>query len=71
MGYSRSSSDWPGETGEIMKDIVEFTKLDAEVDEEMDEDEAALVEIQEYLRVAVIMVRDQFIEESNGQRINN
>ena len=71
VGFSRSSSDWPGETGEIMKDIVEFTKLDTEVDEEIDEDEAALIEIQEYLRVAVIMVRDQFIEESNGQRINN
>ncbi|MCK4843335.1 MAG: UPF0149 family protein [Methylococcales bacterium] len=73
VGYNRSSSDWPGETGGIMKDIVEFTKLDTEVDEEMDEDEmddqdGAVMEIQEYLRAAVMMVRDQFTTESNGQK---
>ena len=66
VGFSRSSSDWPGETGEIMKDIVEFTKLDSDVEDE-DENETALIEIQEYLRVAVMMVRDLFIEQSSGQ----
>ena len=65
VGYSRSSSDWPGETGEIMKDIVEFTKLEADVDEQMDEDDAALIEIQEYLRAAVMMVKEQFMEENS------
>jgi yecA family protein len=68
VGFSRSSSDWPGETGEIMKDIVEFTKLDSEVDDQSDEDESALIEIQEYIRVAVMMVRDLFNEESNGNK---
>ena len=68
IGYTRSSSDWPGETGEIMKDIVEFTKLDTHVDEQMDEDEAALIEIQEYLRVAVMMVKEQFMEENSEQK---
>jgi len=72
VGYARSESAWPGETGEIMKDIVELTKLDTEVDEDMDEEdinehEAALIEIQEYLRVAVMMIRDQFMEENNTQ----
>jgi len=72
IGYSRSESTWPGETGEIMKDIVEFTKLDSDLDEEMDEEEkneheAALVEIQEYLRVAVMMIRDQFSAENSTQ----
>jgi yecA family protein len=65
VGYSRSSSDWPGETGEIMKDIVELTKLDTNVDDQLDEDEAALIEIQEYLRVAVMMVKEQFMEENS------
>jgi len=68
VGYSRSSSDWPGETGEIMKDIVEFTKLDADVDEEEDEDESALIEIQEYLRVAVMMVKEQFMVEKSEHK---
>lgn len=70
VGFSRSSSDWPGDTGEIMKDLVEFTKLDAEVDEQMDEDEdeSALIEIQEYIRVAVMMVKEQFMEENSEQK---
>lgn len=70
VGYTRSSSEWPGESGGVMQDIVEFTKLDTEVDVDMDEEElneqeAALIEIQEYLRVAVMTVRDQFSEQSN------
>lgn len=73
VGYTRSSSDWPGETGEIMQDIVEFTKMDTEVADEMDENEIdeheqALIEIQEYIRVAVMMVRDQFIAENAQQK---
>jgi yecA family protein len=73
VGYTRSSSDWPGETGEIMQDIVEFTKLDTELSDEMDEDEideheSALIEIQEYIRVAVIMIRDQFTAENTQQK---
>ncbi|MCF6204151.1 MAG: UPF0149 family protein [Methylococcaceae bacterium] len=73
VGYTRTSSNWPGETGEIMKDIVEFTKLDTDVEEELDEQEIdeqefALIEIQEYLRVAVMMVRDQFIVENSQQK---
>lgn len=69
VGFSRSSSDWPGETGEIMKDIVEFTKLDSHVDEQMDdEDESALIEIQEYLRVAVMMIKEQFMEENSEHK---
>ena len=68
VGYTRSSSDWPGETGEVMKDIVEFTQLETHADEEMDADEAALIEIQEYLRVAVMMVKEQFMEENSEHK---
>jgi len=72
VGHMRSESEWPGETGEIIKDIVEFTKLDSDLDEDMDQEEineleGSLIEIQEYLRVAVMMIRDQFMEESNTQ----
>ncbi len=70
VGYTKSSSNWPGETGELMKDIVEFTKLDTDIEEEMgeeeiDEHESAIIEIQEYLRVAVMMIRDQFFVENS------
>lgn len=69
VGFSNSSSDWPGETGEIMKDIVEFTKLDSSIeDDNEDDDESALIEIQEYIRVAVMMVRDLFVEQSHGHK---
>ena len=69
VGYTHSSSSWPGETEEIMKDIVEFTKLETEINDEMDEQEideheSSLIEIQEYIRVAIMTVRDQFSSEN-------
>jgi len=72
IGYTRSTADWPGDSGEIMKDIVEFTKMDTDVDDDLDEEEkdeheGALIEIQEYLRAAVMMIKDQLSEVSNGQ----
>lgn len=72
IGHTHSDSSWPGETSEIMKDIVEFTKLDSDVDEDMIEEEkeeieAALIEIQEYLRVAVMVIKEQFQEVQNAQ----
>ncbi len=65
VGYAKSTADWPGECGEIMRDIVEFTKLEAEVFDE--EDENALMEIHEYSRSAVLIVRDELAEDSEEQ----
>lgn len=42
---------------EILKDIAEFTKLDTDVEGE--EDEQAFMEITEYLRAAVLLLRDE------------
>jgi uncharacterized protein YgfB (UPF0149 family) len=72
IGYSHSSTNWPGETEEIMKDIVEFTKMDTEIGDDMDEGEiddheASLIEIQEYIRMAVMIVRDQFSSQNEQQ----
>lgn len=63
VGYAQAGADWPADSVEVMRDIVELTKLDSEVEGE--EDEAALVEIHEYVRAAVLIVRDQFIEQKN------
>lgn len=57
MGAADSASVWPDDVSEILKDMVEFTKLDAEAEGE--EDEAAFMEITEYLRSAVLLLRDE------------
>ncbi len=56
-----SASNWSKDSREILKDIAEFTKLDA--DAEGEEDESAFMEITEYLRSAVMLLR---YELSNG-----
>jgi uncharacterized protein YgfB (UPF0149 family) len=57
VGSGASASNWPKEVREILKDITEFTKLD--VNAEGEEDERALAEITEYLRSAVLLLRDE------------
>lgn len=65
VGYARSGADWPGDSAEVMQDMVELTKIDSDVEDE--EDENALVEIHEYLRAAILIMRDQFIEQKQDQ----
>ncbi|MDD5462783.1 MAG: UPF0149 family protein [Methylococcales bacterium] len=60
---SGAASDWSADTREILKDIAEFTKLNTEAEGE--EDENALMEITEYLRSAVILLRDE-LDSSGG-----
>ena len=57
VGSRTAASNWPEDVREILKDIAEFTKLDADVEGE--EDERAFVEITEYLRSAVLLLRDE------------
>ena len=57
VGYASSTADWPGEAGEILKDIMEFSRLDTEVVGE--DDENALMEINEYLRAAVLLITEE------------
>lgn len=66
VGYSGAAADWPGDCGEVMQDMVELTKLDSHADGE--EDENALMEIREYVRAAVLTVRDQFAENAESAR---
>jgi len=58
-----SASNWSKEAREILKDIAEFTKLDANANGE--EDEQAFVEITEYLRSAVLLLRDELSDSSD------
>ena len=65
IGYSQSKADWQEETDGILRDMVAFTKLDNEVED--DNDEAAFIQIHEYLRAAVLIVRDELSSASNSQ----
>jgi hypothetical protein len=67
VGSGASTSSWPKEVREILKDIAEFTKLD--VNAEGEEDERALAEITEYLRSAVLLLRDE-LGESSGEMVD-
>ncbi len=62
-----AASKWSKEAREILKDIAEFTKLDA--DAEGDEDEHALMEITEYLRSAVLLLRDELGSSDDGNEL--
>jgi len=62
-----SASNWTKDARDILKDIAEFTKLDA--NGEGEEDERAFVEITEYLRSAVLLLRDEL--GSNSRDDNN
>lgn len=55
-GSSATNATWPGDSGEIIKDIIEMTKLDTQTFAEGDEQD--LMEIHEYLRAAVMLFRD-------------
>jgi len=56
MGRIESSSKWPEEIDEILSDMVELTKMDTGLEDENEESEAALMEVQEYLRAAVMLI---------------
>lgn len=68
VGYANSATAdahaWPGDCGEIMQDIVEFTKIDSRVAGE--DDEIAYTEIREYLRAAVFTIKDQFLDHADA-----
>jgi len=57
IGSVYTASGCSGDVAEILKDITEFTKLDEEAEGE--EDENAYMEVTEYLRSAVLLLRDE------------
>ncbi len=66
VGFSSSipETEWPDDVREIIKDITEFTKLDNKVSGE--EDENAFMEITEYLRSVVVLLRDDLKDIRDG-----
>jgi len=52
---------------DLLRDIAEFTRLDTENVENTEENQAALIEIEEYLREGVMLIRD----ELSNDRVND
>ena len=63
MGSVNATTTFSKDALEILRDITEFTKLDTEVEGE--EDEAAFVEITEYLRSAVLLLKAELMHNSD------
>ena len=64
MGSISSNTAYSEDVLEILKDITEFTKLDSDVEGE--EDEAAFVELTEYLRSAVFLLKAELTHNSHN-----
>lgn len=69
LGFTRSGDDWPGESGELLKDLVEFTQVDSDVEGE-EEDESAFFELVEYVRVAVQVVQSDLSAEGDAEAVH-
>jgi yecA family protein len=63
VGALYQNNEQSGQTREILRDIAEFTRLDP--DAEGEEDEVAFMEVTEYLRTAVLLLRAELA--SNGR----
>jgi uncharacterized protein YgfB (UPF0149 family) len=63
VAYTHSVSDYSRDVTEILKDIVEFTKLSADAEGEQDEND--FMEITEYMRSAVLLLRSELNDKDN------
>ncbi len=61
VGVTHASADLSRDVTEILKDIAEFTKLDTNAEGE--EDENDFIEITEYIRSAVFLLRSELNKE--------
>jgi uncharacterized protein YgfB (UPF0149 family) len=68
LGYRGDEQDWPGDTQSILLDLTKIAQLDPQVDDE--DDEQALMEITEYVRVSVLLIHSEFNQQSSSQTIH-
>ncbi|HEY8159975.1 MAG TPA: UPF0149 family protein [Methylobacter sp.] len=68
VGFTHATSDLSREVREILKDIIEFTKLDTEAEGE--EDESDFIEITEYMRSAVLLLRSELNQKGSEQTVH-
>ena len=74
VGFSENAENWPAEIREILQDMVEMTQMDIDIDDsdmektDYEDHVAALMEIQEYLRTAVMLIKDYLTTENKEAR---
>ena len=60
VGFANTATTFSTQTQEILKDVAEITKLDTDIELEDEEAENDFMELTEYLRAAVLALRDEF-----------
>lgn len=60
VGFANTKTNFSQQIQEILKDVSEITKLDMDVELEDDDAENDFMELTEYLRAAVLALRDEF-----------
>ena len=63
IGFANKATKFSQQTQEILKDGAEITNLDADIELEDEEAENDFMELTEYLRAAVLALRDEFSEK--------
>ncbi len=59
LGGEAVASSLSQQSRDLLRDIAEFTRLDTDDVDNSAENQSALIEIEEYLRVGVMLVRDE------------
>ena len=59
LGGIRDDAAYPGDTGEVIKDFYEISNAEFIADPKDDENEAAYMEIMEYVRMSVLLMHEE------------
>lgn len=62
VGFANTKTNFSPQIQEILKDVSEITKLDTDIELEDEEAENDFMELTEYLRAAVLALRDEFAQ---------
>ncbi|WP_133718006.1 UPF0149 family protein [Methylocaldum gracile] len=61
LGYRSDGADWPGESTEVLHDLLEISRLSP--DSAGESDEVAYAEITEYVRIGVQLIRTELQQQ--------
>lgn len=62
LGGDTAGASLSPQTRELLNDFAEFTRLDTDDVENSEENQSALIEVEEYLREGVLLIRDELAE---------
>jgi len=61
IGSAAANAAPSQETTGILREMIEFTKLDTDIEDENEDDAEAFMQIHQYLRAAVLIMRDEWL----------